>query len=370
MSKIGVSDLASILVDRHGLSVKDAEAFVNQVFDVLVSCLNNDKVVKIKGLGTFKITNVSARESVDINTGERIVIDGRDKLSFTPDTSMRDLVNRPFAQFDTVVINDGVDLSSIDERILTENPDVIEEESYEIIPAKGQEPSILPSSSPIEDAEKVAEVVSPTSVEAAESDVEYEETPIVSSQNEEEISTDDNEDSEEYEETSNHKGRNIVIFIIGFLVLIALSYVIYNKFFARNNLVDTKPLPTKNINNKSVSLKKDTSTAVKQVPDSVDKPILKSQETPNIAKNTQPAGNVEYVDNALVRTGAYNIIGVAQTVIVGKGQTLETISKAHLGAGMECYVQAINDGKTSFNVGDKVNIPELQLKKRSNVSSK
>ena len=115
MNKIGISQLASILVDKHELSSVDAERFITLMFDVINDGLQSEKQVKLKKLGTFKVTSVSARESVDVNTGDRIMIEGRDKISFVPDAAMRDLVNRPFNQFETVVINDGVSFSDIDD---------------------------------------------------------------------------------------------------------------------------------------------------------------------------------------------------------------------------------------------------------------
>ena len=108
--------LIEMLTSKMGLEVAAAETFISVMFKVVNEGLREDKLVKIKGLGTFKLTKVSARESVDVNTGERIVIEGRDKISFTPDNYMRDLVNSPFAQFETVVLNDGVDFSAIDEQ--------------------------------------------------------------------------------------------------------------------------------------------------------------------------------------------------------------------------------------------------------------
>lgn len=113
-----------MLTSKMGLEVVEAEAFITTMFKVVNEGLKEDKLVKIKGLGTFKLTKVSARESVDVNTGERIVIEGREKISFTPDNYMRDLVNSPFSQFETVVLSDGVDFSAIDEKYaLTELED-------------------------------------------------------------------------------------------------------------------------------------------------------------------------------------------------------------------------------------------------------
>lgn len=114
MSRLGNKELSSSLSDKHGLNKTDAEKFVASLFDVINEGLESDKLVKVKGLGTFKIIGVAARKSVDVNTGAPIVIEGRDKISFTPDATLRDEVNKPFSQFDTVVLNDGVDFSTID----------------------------------------------------------------------------------------------------------------------------------------------------------------------------------------------------------------------------------------------------------------
>ena len=119
-NRVGIRELAMALVNKNKLSLKEAENFVATMFDMLNVGLNDDKQVKLKGLGTFKVMSVSARKSVDVNTGEPIIIDGRDKISFTPDSTMKDLVNKPFAQFDTVVINDGVDLKELERMDWTE----------------------------------------------------------------------------------------------------------------------------------------------------------------------------------------------------------------------------------------------------------
>jgi len=125
-NRVGIRELAMALVNKNKLSLKEAENFVATMFDTLNVGLNDDKQVKLKGLGTFKVMSVSARKSVDVNTGEPIIIDGRDKISFTPDSTMKDLVNKPFAQFDTVVINDGVDLKELERMDWTETASYIE----------------------------------------------------------------------------------------------------------------------------------------------------------------------------------------------------------------------------------------------------
>ena len=124
-----VNDFARELSERYGLSLSDASDFIGAMFDVVNEELDDtDSSVKIKGFGTFKVSAVSARASVDVNTGERIIIDGRNKISFTPEVLLRDRVNRPFVQFETVVLNDGVDFSEIDDEMDDLSDSVIETE--------------------------------------------------------------------------------------------------------------------------------------------------------------------------------------------------------------------------------------------------
>ena len=124
-----VNDFARELSERYGLSLSDASDFIGAMFDVVNEELDDtDSSVKIKGFGTFKVSAVSARASVDVNTGERIIIDGRNKISFTPEVLLRDRVNRPFVQFETVVLNDGVDFSEIDDEMDELSDSVIETE--------------------------------------------------------------------------------------------------------------------------------------------------------------------------------------------------------------------------------------------------
>ena len=111
--RIPIQELAAVLVAKGGLKKKDAERFAMTVFDIVKDGLAADRLVKIKGLGTFKLIDIDSRESVNVNTGERVLIEGHEKVTFTPDTAMKDLVNKPFSQFETVVLNEGVDFSEM-----------------------------------------------------------------------------------------------------------------------------------------------------------------------------------------------------------------------------------------------------------------
>ena len=162
MSKVSIAELASVLMEKHGLKRTEAELFIRQFVGVINDGLKSDKSVKVKGLGTFKVQAVSARKSVDVNTGEAIVIEGRDKITFTADTVMRDLVNAPFAQFETVIVNDGVDFSEIDAKHEIDNV-----ETQESTPVADVKPKLVeePTTAPVVESMPVVDhtpVVKPT----------------------------------------------------------------------------------------------------------------------------------------------------------------------------------------------------------------
>lgn len=161
MSKNSLTVLAQKLAEKTGISQQDAELFIRKMFDVANEGLQTEKQVKMKWLGTFKVTPVKDRESVDVNTGERIVIEGRDKITFTPDTILKEIINKPFAQFETVVVNDGVEFDEIDrkfeaeEDLLAENLQMDEaEETSE--PSEGSEASEV--SEPSEDTSDATDI--------------------------------------------------------------------------------------------------------------------------------------------------------------------------------------------------------------------
>ena len=132
MGKVTIQEIASKLIVQNGLSKKEATLFVNMMFDLIREALEREKMVKVKGLGTFKIIDVESRESVNVNTGERVLIEGHNKITFTPDALMKELVNKPFSQFETVALNDGVDFKEPDKEETAEETPVIEESESEI----------------------------------------------------------------------------------------------------------------------------------------------------------------------------------------------------------------------------------------------
>ena len=211
-----VSDFASELVSRYGLKEEEATEFITAMFDIICEQLDApDKQVKVKGLGTFKVTSVGARASVDVNTGERIIIEGRNKISFTPEVLLRDRVNRPFVQFETVVLNDGVDFSEIDREFdgdkkepetkpMPEPEQVAEagtNQEAEVVPDSETEPNSVTNQAPEPDAESETqaevEQVEPV-LEAETKLIEEEQTENTAQQEHQRASTADSEDPDKY----------------------------------------------------------------------------------------------------------------------------------------------------------------------------
>ena len=180
--KITLQDLINLFGEKQGMTKKDAELFVRTMFDLIEEALATEKYVKIKGLGTFKLTEVDSRESVNVNTGERIEIQGHTKISFTPDTTMKDLINKPFAHFETVILNDGVEFEDTPVEVseTLDTPEVVEvpvqEETPEVIVVKEETPEEkdIPEIVVPEESETIEE---PEAVEEPQPEV-VEETPI------------------------------------------------------------------------------------------------------------------------------------------------------------------------------------------------
>lgn len=444
MSRIGNKELAQTLVEKYGLDRSAAEQFVSEMFQVLMSGLREDKQVKIKGLGTFKVTSVASRRSVDVNTGDPIIIEGRDKISFVPDASLRDEVNRPFAQFETVVLNDGVDFTDIDRRFDADSdafvsevlqtkiatPITIEtEEQQNITPPaipdieKPEDTLALEAELPketftgsevlahtVEDNEEV--VSSATESESVEEVVEENNTAIntvseeVSQQVETVLPYEEGFSDETVLSTAVRWQRNVVRALIGVAVVLLIAFVggIYyflGELQQRDNRIEhleaqmvkskekqvERPAvtaePTDSMSEKMKRLEQSVNKAQddlkrsqadvarklaeqtkKEQPKSVasEKPVR--QETTPVTVQQKPKEEPKYNNDARVRTGAYRIVGIDKTLTVRQGQTLASISRAYLGAGMECYIEAVNGGKKEFKVGDKLNIPKLELKKK------
>ncbi len=402
-----ISELSSVLVAKYGLSQKEADAFVVQMFDVINSGLqSSDKQVKVKGLGTFKIQSVNARESIDVNTGERIVIEGRNKISFTPETSLKNRVNLPFSQFETVIINDGVDFSDIENNDDSDNAEVsdgVDNDENGI----ADESSVLPEESRTkdEDAEAPSDITSDTGddnnaldespvvsvgqdVEEPEHHGESEKTPDETDSHEDDIPSVPDVSRNEAQaaaynvqpqtsgEHCHASGRSnkIIISLLAFIVLLC-GLGIYGMFYYQNKLshcedrileleivIDNFQEKIKKENVPSADSNKHIVThdsIDRKANESVKDSVARKQGVPDDSNEINPD---KYNKDPRIRTGAYRIVGIAKTITLKEDRSLSYISKRYLGPGMECYVEAVNEGKT-FKKGETVNIPKLKLKK-------
>lgn len=185
MNRSSMSILARILAEKNNMTISEAEAFIKQMFDVANGVMQADKQLKIRWLGTFKVTSVKDRESVDVNTGERIIIGGRDKITFTPDNILKEIVNKPFAQFETVVVNDGVDFSEIDRKFAFEAKEEVSAPSDEQQIAEESETSPVDKSESIpavaemsDESELKEDVVSGVAVQVEDLSVVSEEAEV------------------------------------------------------------------------------------------------------------------------------------------------------------------------------------------------
>lgn len=556
MSRIGNKDLARYLVDRYDIDRAAAEQLVAHMFDVLNDGLRDEKQVKVKGLGTFKVTSVASRKSVDVNTGEPIIIEGRDKINFTADNALRDQVNRPFAQFETVVLKEGVEFDEIDQKFADSMTESSDDEDSETTPETGKDTPVVaeapvepavsqPSSSPVaaadsaelqpqpavaaeteqlvissdllaqlngdprpkaeavdekttEDDKSSADLVSETvdegkdgsapdaasSVENRQNEVrlmlnasqlavlngqkpiaEEPEPSVAEAQTENasvatevgpvakqsesepllqvvETSSDavdtpqaEQEDGSDGETEldlvrnqalelsdkveNQHRLMKIVIGVAAVLVAACIGGVVWmaTQLEMRNNRIQhleaeaqqAVPSVAPTVKPKSqvdtlalAQARADSIAAAQQklqaeqaaqakaaalaeaeakekarlmaeaqkVAEVKKQAEAKMQEEARRAAAQKQAGvkaaaaQSGYNQDVRVRTGAYIITGIDRTVTVRAGQTLASISKANLGPGMECYVEAVNGGRTEFKAGDKVKIPALKLKKR------
>lgn len=451
MSKFSLNTLGKLLADKSGLSQVEAELFIRKMFDVCNQGLDADKQVKIKWLGTFKVQATKDRESINVNTGERFTIEGRDKLTFTPDNILKEIVNKPFAQFETVVVNDGVDFDEIDEKFGEEQT---EDAPAQVIDFLDEEKTATPNPEVVvigsekeKEKEKEAEdeLAKQIAIEQAKLErlkqAQLEQERIQKEKQEQERleqerleqeklelaqqqqalkavvepavpASDESEEEEEEEEEESSNSHHIVIprYLVVAVCLIVVALIGGMGWFAFNygqmtaqrdhlamqlnqyHQAPAKKVPTKpaaaplsqeqklrqkamedsirmaktaeaiklaeKSDEESANAEKAKQTEAKAKAEAKEKTKDKDEE-----KATSKIASSQYDKDARVRTGAYRIIGVAQTVTVGAGQTLEQISTRYLGSGMECYVEALN-GTSTVKAGQKIKIPKLELKKK------
>ena len=417
MGKYSITQLATILVKKNGISNDEALKFVTAIFDIVKEGLETDKLVKIKGFGTFKIIDVDPRESVNVNTGERVLINGHQKITFTPDSVMKEMVNRPFAQFETVVLNDGVDFSDIDklsninenidkqEETQEEFQEIIQEEEEKKEEGKEEVHDITPQeSSNNDDVVRNQTTISPTkelaetsTKETAEKLIEESsEKPIeepaekpIEETAEKQIEEPAEEQIEDFDKEENsHNFTTILLSIASCLLLMAASAYIgylygieegrhqektsqiskYSTYLDKQN----EELRTKRLAEEAKATKEAEKTK-----NDTTKQTAKDNKTDTTTNNKPKENNKTKEDNnddnfskydtmdARVRTGAYVIVGIDKYIIVREGQTVGKIAKALLGPGMSCYIEVLN-GVTEnepLKEGTKIKIPKLRHKK-------
>lgn len=472
MSKFSLNTLGKLLADKSGLSQVEAELFIRKMFDVCNQGLEADKQVKIKWLGTFKVQATKDRESINVNTGERFTIEGRDKLTFTPDNILKEIVNKPFAQFETVVVNDGVDFDEIDEKFGEEQP---EDAPSEVIDFLDEEEAATPNPDVVviesekkEEKEDEDELSKQIALEQAKLEklkqakleqeriqkeklekekqeqerleqekleqerleqerlkqekleqerleqekLEQERLELAKQQQALKATVEPavpatDETEEEDEETSNSHHIVIPRYLVVAVCLIVVALIGGMGWFAFNygqmtaqrdhlamQLSQYHQAPAKKAPANAVAapLSQEQKLRQKAIEDSIR--MAKTAEAVKLAEQSDEASDkaenakqdeakakakaaakdeekvasktessAHYDKDVRVRTGAYRIVGVAQTVTVGAGQTLEQISNRYLGSGMECYVEALN-GTGTVKAGQKIKIPKLELKKK------
>lgn len=382
-----LKDIARHIATGNDFKGGGAESFVTAIVDTILEGLAKDRQVKIKGFGTFKLTAVKERESVNVNTGERVTITGHDKITFSPEASVRDLINKPFAQFDTVVLSDLVDLEAMAD-VGTEEDDIDENTEKNstativpltlktAMPPKDVELQVTPQEHKKQEVQEVQEEKEVQEEQEVHEDIAEPEEECTSTiepqpQDETEMTT-DNEQIEietEYDDEGTGKKKLLIYAVIINIITVALAfaggyYLGTKHYFCHDDAAPAveqtaapvKPTPAAphKATADSITSKADTTVAQQSATPQPD-------ETPKAEETTNDAA--KYYTDARIRTGAYDIIGVAQTVTVQSGQTLKSISKAYLGPDMECYVEALN-GVKEVQAGDKLQIPKLKIRKK------
>ena len=381
MSKLNIYDLCSVLTSKNGLDDKESHRFIKAMFDVIQEGLDEDKVVKVKGLGTFKIIEVDDRESINVNTGERVLIEGHSKLTFTPDSVMKEIVNKPFSQFETVILNEGVDFPE---------PAVEEPAAEDIIadePAEGKEIIVEPQidNNVAEQSVEEEPVAEKTVAEEPVAEEPVAEEPVAedsvvefTDDNDNVQSGEENSVEESVFETSNNNSilRWILSGVAVLLLILGAAYggYLYGRYELSEEIAYKQmkaDLKTAEITTKKaqVAIKKDSVAQEVDATKIGAMSIDNKDESANDEAKTETAKTSSDKYEAMdirVRTGAYRIIGEDRTVKAKAGQTVEDMATKLLGPGMSCYVEVYNglDGKTTLKEGQTIKIPKLELKKR------
>lgn len=374
MAKISVREIAKVIAKKHKMTQKAAENFVVMLFEVINEGLETEKSVKVKGLGTFKVASVKSRESINVNTGERVLIEGHDKISFTPDTAMRDFINKPFAQFETVLINDGVDFTAIDEahadELKEEADDVTatvteeqptEEPVVEQEPVATEEPITEPKliEEPVVEQEPVATEEPVTEQQPIEEPV-VEQEPVITEKPvvteklvieqqpiEQPVAKVEQLVAEPQPAAKEKKSyRSLLVICLVACTALAIGYFLGRK-------PSTPPAdPYEHTASIADTLMEDSSSA--------QQPAEKTMSAS--PKEVSASTLAEWNKDSRIRYGAYEIVGIDTVVTLREGQTMKGICHATLGAELIGYFQVVNDSAT-LKAG-KVKVPKLSVRKK------
>ncbi len=381
MERISIQDLAlSVLPSKRGMKKKDAERFATTLFEVVKEGLASDRVVKIKGLGTFKMIDIDARESINVNTGERVVIESHDRITFTPDSTMKEVVNRPFSQFETVVLNDDVEFD--DSPVLEGEPDLEPEEDEmenfvqnEVTEEKQEavEPESIPEPTEpqeLTEPQEPTESQEPTEpqepVEIPEPEVPQE--PVEISEPAEEESA---AQMELFGQTEDVRRK---ISLKWWFIMLAACIGSFAGGYYLGKQSDKQELqspideieevsPVTDTTKTDTIAKADTLVTITK---EVEEPVAQTPEEPAPIQTEEVVNHRTYaLKDARVRTGAYRIVGTDSEVTVRAGETVARVAKRTLGPGMECYIEVYNDitSKTVLKEGQTLKIPKLEAKK-------
>ena len=363
MGKIFMAELADMLAQKAGISKREAQQFLTDFVETIQDGVNNDKLVKIKGLGTFKVIDVDARESVNVNTGERVTIDSHQKLTFTPDAAMKELVNKPFSQFETVVLNDGVEFDDEPEveepTIAEETPEPVVEPTPEpepepvVVPEPEPEPTIVPEPEP---EPVVVPEPEPEPEPMPEPEPEADPAPV-----EEEVA------EEAEEKSASYWWLWLLIAIIACVISFAGGYLYGRHMEMQELFAEDAPADTAAVQAAPVVEVKDTAKVdtMQVKPEAeVKEPEVKQPEPEVKQPEPEPEWKKYEAMDVRVRTGAYGIVGTDRMEKVRPGDTMKRIARRTLGEGMECYIEVYNNMTTSdLKEGQEVKIPKLKLKK-------
>jgi len=380
MGKLTIQEVARILTEKNGLEPREASRFAAEMFSVILQKLQEGDTVKVKGLGTFKIINVEARESVSVRTGERVVIDSHAKVTFTPDTIMRELVNKPFSQFETVVLNDGVEFDDIKDDVtedVAEEPLVEEPVAEPIVvePVAIEEPVAKEPAieEPVVEEQRVLE--EPVSVEEQ---VPVEEEPVLEEPAVEEVSEDKEPAElisfyeEEKQESERHWGRWLLGGVIVLILLVGAAFGGYEYGRQQQVLIPDTVFVRDTVYMPELQDSAEVKEAEKTIINEMKTPIVAKEEPKEVSKAEPKAEpKKEELDqwsakDERVRLGAYRIVGLSHEVTVLEGQTFYSICRAHLGPDMQCYVEVYNNlpRNPQIKTGQVLKIPKLELRKR------